>query len=496
MRYGELSPSVFRSAVLQVAEASWLAFVVASCLVASAAAKDNVSTRSPNVVLIVADDLGWADLGCYGADVHETPHIDDLARRGVRFTDAYAASVCSPSRAALFTGKHYARLGVTTWRESALKIRNDRKLVPPVSVADLPIREVTLGDVFQSAGYLTALVGKWHLGDAAHYPETQGFDINIGGTIWGAPNSYFFPYRGRAQFGDFRYIPHLEDGKPGEYLTDRLTDEALKVIDRAGDRPFFLCLAHHAPHIPIQAKPELVDRFTQKLRTGLHHRNASYAAMLQSLDDSVGRVVAELNQRGIAERTIVIFVSDNGGYIGKSGGQPVTDNYPLRSGKGSLYEGGIRVPLIIRGPAINTGAFCHEPVYIADLFPTLLELTRMNQPKGLKKNAIDGLSLAALLQKPDGHLNRDALFFHFPHYYETTTPAGAIRAGDWKLLEYFEDQHVELFNLRDDLSETKNLADAQPAKAKELRTRLADWRASIHAPMPTANTEFHPVSAK
>jgi len=467
-----------------------LEFSFAASCGSLADANDAPSTNRPNVVLIVADDLGWADLGCYGADFHETPRIDELARHGIRFTDAYAASVCSPSRATLLTSKHYARLGITTWRENALKTRRDRKLVPPLAVADLPQTEVTLGDVFHAAGYLTALVGKWHLGDAAHYPETQGFDINIGGTIWGAPDSYFFPYRGRSQFGDFRYIPHLEDGKPGEYLTDRLTDEALKVIDRAGDRPFFLCLAHHAPHIPIQAKPELIDHYQQNLKPGFHHRNANYAAMLQSLDESVGRVIETLNRRGIARRTIVVFVSDNGGYIGKSDRQQVTDNYPLRSGKGSLYEGGVRVPLVISGPGIRAASVCHEPVYVADLFPTLRELAGLNQTKA-GKSAVDGVSLTPLLQKPENRLDRDTLFFHFPHYYETTTPVGAIRVGDWKLLEYFEDNHLELYNLHDDLSETKDLAATQPQKTKELRARLADWRTTVHVAIPTVNPDFN-----
>src|SRR5947209_357160 len=209
--------------------------------------------RPLNVVLILADDLGWADVGCQGADLHETPNIDRLAAQGLRFTQAYAASVCSPTRASLMTGKHPARLGITIWLEAARTpppARN-RKLIPPPAVADLPLAEETLAEVLRSAGYLTALVGKWHLGDAAHYPETQGFDVNIGGTFWGAPQSFFYPYRGSGPSGnEFRYVPHLELGKPGEYLTDRLTDEALKVIDAAvaGDRPFFLEIAHHAPH--------------------------------------------------------------------------------------------------------------------------------------------------------------------------------------------------------------------------------------------------------
>jgi arylsulfatase A-like enzyme len=454
----------------------------------------SASDRTPqrlNVVLIVADDLGWSDLGCYGADLLETPSIDKLASGAMRFTDAYAASVCTPSRACLLTGRHYARLHMTVWREVALDPPRDHKLVPPVAVADLPQSEQTLAEVFHSAGYRTALVGKWHLSDAANYPETQGFDFNIGGTLWGAPESYFFPYRGKGLWGqELRYIPHLEDGKPGEYLTDRLTDEALKLIDSAGDHPFFLYLAHHAPHIPVQSKPELVDHYDKKLRPGMHHRSPKYAAMVQSLDESVGRVLDRLDRRGIADHTVVVFVSDNGGYISNFDKVPVTNNFPLRSGKGSLYEGGIRVPLIIRWPNAQAAqGICREPVYLADLFPTLVELTGLHAEPQVQ---LDGQSLTPLLKDPSASLKRDALYFHFPHYYVTTAPVSAIRAGDWKLLEYLEDNRLELYNLHDDLQESKNLASEQAAKANELHSQLARWRSGIQVQMPTVNPNFRP----
>ncbi len=463
-----------------------------ACLETSRAAEDAGGQRS-NVVIVVADDLGWSDLGCYGADLHETPHLDRFAKSAVRFTDAYAASVCSPTRACLLTGKHYARLHTTIWREASRNPPHDRKLIPPVAVADLPHDEVTLAEVFRSAGYLTALVGKWHLGGATHYPETQGFDINIGGTLWGAPETYFFPYRGEGRFAkEFRYVPHLDGGQAGEYLTDRLTDEALKVIDGAQDRPFFLCLTHHAPHTPLEARPELIERYLKKLKPGLHHQNAKYAAMVHSLDESVGRIVERLEYRGLAERTVVVFVSDNGGHVGKFEGQPATDNFPLRSGKGSLYEGGVRVPLIVRWPGVTTaGDICRAPVFVVDLYPTLLEIARIGGDSS--RNAkLDGLSLAPLLRQPTAGLEREALYFHYPHYYPTTTPAGAIRAGDWKLIEYFEDNRVELYNLRDDLSEASDLAARQPEKAQNLRARLANWRKSIGADMPTANPDHQP----
>lgn len=455
-----------------------------------------IAAAPPNVVLILADDLGWSDLGCYGADLHETPHLDRLASRSIRFTQAYAASVCSPTRASLLTGKHYARLGITTWRESAPNPPNDKPLLTPTSVADLPYSERTLAEIFKEAGYRTAIVGKWHLGDATHYPETQGFDINIGGTLWGAPQTYFYPYKGSGRFeGEFRYVPHLEGGKEGEYLTDRLTDEALKVIDQAGDQPFFLYLAHHAPHSPIQAKKEKIARYEKKVTPKLHHQNATLAAMVESLDESVGRVLDRLEQRGLSERTIVIFLSDNGGHIGKYEEKQVTNNYPLRSGKGSMFEGGIRIPLIIHAPGFgNAESISAEPVYVADLFETLRELTGVTDAKVKegeeKKRLPDGMSLVPIMRDPSATLPREALYFHFPHYYPTTTPASAIRMRDWKLIEYHEGPRQELFNLKDDPTESTDLSAKDPAKLKELLTKLNAWRKEVSAPMPTSNLNY------
>ncbi len=376
--------------------------VIFCCLAFAAQAADKPNADKPNIVVILADDLGWADAGCYGADLHETPNLDLLARESVRFTEAYAMSVCSPSRATLLTGKHAARLRMTIWSEGSLGGPQNGKLLQAESRHDLPHSEITLAEHLQKAGYLTAIVGKWHLGDAQHYPETQGFDINIGGTLWGAPQTFFWPYRGSGRFGnEFRYVPHLEFGEPGEYLTDRLTDEALTVIDRAGDRPFFLYLAHHAPHTPIEAKDVDVKHFHARLHESLKHQHPVYAAMVKSLDESVGRVLDRLKTRRLEEDTIVIFASDNGGYIGvdKASGYnvPCTNNAPLRSGKGSLYEGGIRVPLMVRWPGVTPhDAACTEPVILTDLFPTCLSAAGLPPAP----EAEDGRDLTPLLKDP------------------------------------------------------------------------------------------------
>ncbi len=440
----------------------------------------------PNFVFILADDLGWSDLGCYGADLHETPNIDRLAKQCVRFTNAYsAAPVCSPTRASIMTGKHPAKLHMTTWLENAEHPAKNRKLLPPITRENLPHEEVTIAEVLHDAGYRTAIVGKWHLGTAGNYPETQGFDINIGGTFWGAPPTYFYPYKAMQSNGEFRYVPHLENGKLGEYLTDRLTDEALKIIDSAKGNLFFLYLAHHTVHTPIEAKQPMTEKYEKKLKPDLHHKNAKYAAMTQSLDESVGRVLAKLDELNLTKNTIVIFSSDNGGFIGQS----ITDNFPLRSGKGSLYEGGVRVPLMVRWPGVTpAGAVSHEPVVSADLYPTMLAMAGL---AGDEKHNRDvyGKSIAPLLRQPASKLDRDELFFHYPHYYPTTTPVSAIRARDWKLLEYFEDGQLELYNLANDPSEKNNLAATMPEKARELRTRLNSWRITTGVQLPTPNVK-------
>ncbi|MFH1718645.1 MAG: sulfatase, partial [Planctomycetota bacterium] len=409
-----------------------------------------------------------------------------------RFTDAYAAApVCSPTRASIMTGRYPARLHMTIWYESSANPPQNRKLIPPVTQGNMPHEQVTIAEVLKEAGYFTAHIGKWHLGDAAHYPETQGFDVNIGGTFWGAPTTFFYPYGGASRWGgEFRYVPHLEFGSEGEYLTDRLTDEAIGVLSRTKDKPFFLNLCYHTVHTPIEGKPELVERYKNKVKPGMHHQNYEYAAMVHSLDENVGRILTRLDELGIANHTVVILSSDNGGFINDYNKKAVTDNYPLRSGKGSLYEGGTRVPLIIRWPGVTeAGSVCGHPVSSIDFYPTILDMSGLNG--NLKHNAdVDGLSLVPLLKYTTAKLKRTALYWHYPHYYPTTSPVSSIRQDDWKLLEYLEDNHVELYNLKDDISEKSDLAEKMPEKAEELRKSLHDWRSRVDAQMPTANPAY------
>jgi arylsulfatase A-like enzyme len=435
-------------------------------------------------VFLLADDLGWADLGVYGADLHQTPNLDRFAASGVRFTNAYTASpVCSPTRASILTGKHPARLHMTIWREAAHHPPLDRKLLTPRTMDHLPHAEVTLGEVFKQAGYVTAHIGKWHLGTAEHYPQTQGYDYNIGGTLWGAPQTFFYPYSGDRYFREPRYVPHLEDGRPGEYLTDRLTSEAIEILERHQDQPFFLQLWYHSVHTPIEGKPDVAARYAKKIQAGMNHRNAHYAAMVESLDENVGRVLRKLDELGLAQNTVVVFTSDNGGFINNWEGEPVTSNAPLRSGKGSLYEGGVRVPAIVRWPGVTpAGGVSHTPVSSVDFFPTLLSIAGLSSTvRG------DGTNLTPLLRNPSAKLNREALYFHYPHYYATTTPVSSIRVGDWKLLEYYEDGKLELYNLAQDPGEANDLAAANRESALNLRKRLHVWLDEVGAQLPTPN---------
>lgn len=447
-----------------------------------------------NVVLILADDLGWTDLGCYGSEFYETPNLDRLAAQGMRFTDAYAScNCCSPTRASLLTGKYPARLHLTDWIPGTGYPR--AKLRPPKWRQELPLEEVTLAEALKPAGYATAAVGKWHLGRAPFLPQKQGFELNVAGNQSGAPGSYFWPYAhddpAKAKNYHGGPVPDVfEGGKPGEYLTDRLTDEALKFIEAKRDRPFFLYFSHYAVHTPLQGKRELIAKYQAKLRPDQKQNNPTYAAMVQSLDESTGRVLEKLETLGIADRTVVIFTSDNGGYIGYGGARGATSNAPLRLGKGSCYEGGHRVPLIVRWPGVTSAdSECREPVVSADIYPTILAMT------GAAGNAdhnaaVDGVNLAPVL-KQTGGLARDAIYWHYPHYnVAPQTPYGAVRQGDYKLIEFDEDQRVELYNLKQDLAETTDLAEKMPELAATLRGKLASWRESVGAQMPQPNPNY------
>ncbi|HOX56545.1 MAG TPA: sulfatase [Candidatus Paceibacterota bacterium] len=432
----------------------------------------------PNVVLILADDLGWTDLGCYGSTYYKSPHIDRLARDGVRFTQAYSAcTVCSPSRAAILTGKYPGRLHITDWIPG-LPPPNPKLLVPDWT-KHLPLEELTLANALRQAGYATASIGKWHLGGEDYYPERHGFDRNIAGSDKPGPPSYFAPYK----------IPTLTEGPEGEYVTDRLGEEAVRWLDANNDKPFFLYLPHFAVHTPIQGKPDLIRKFRGQKRPGQFQTNEVYAAMVASLDDAVGRVRNKVEELGLADRTVFVFASDNGGRIT----QGTTSNLPLRAGKGSCYEGGTRTPLIVYWPGVTKpGSICGTPVIGTDLYRTILEAVGA---KERADTALDSVSLVPLLRQTGG-LKRDELFWHYPHYqhYQLggTTPYGAIRKGDFKLIEFFSGMRVELYNLRDDIGEQTNLAASMPDKVRELRARLHAWRKEVGAQMPAPNPAYDP----
>ncbi len=465
-------------------------FLISRCLIALLAWSSLGVTRAanlPNIVFILADDLGWADLGCQGSTFHQTPHIDALARQGMRFTDAYAAaSICSPARASILTGKYPARLHLTDWLPGR-KDMPSQKLLRPVIEQQLPLQERTLAEWLKPAGFVTGILGKWHLGANGFGPEQQGFDFCIGGSQGGTPPTFFYPYR-TAQTPNFQ-VKGLEHGAEGEYLTDRLTAEAEKFIDANKEKPFFLYFPHFAVHIPLSAKPALVEKY--KTVAPSAQSNAIYAAVLESLDESVGRLMRKLEDANLADNTIFVFTSDNGGLSVKEGpNTPATSNLPLRAGKGHLYEGGIRVPLIIRWPGVvHAGSVCSTPVSTIDFLPTFLEALGV---KPSTNDVVDGVSLVPLL-KESGTLARTNLFWHYPHYSnQGGKPSGAIRSGDFKLIEFYEDGAQELYNLKEDLSETNNLAGAQPKLASQLQARLDAWRRSTKAQMPLPNPDYNP----
>lgn len=446
----------------------------------------------PNVVLILIDDMGWKDCGFNGSTFYETPRLDALARESLNFTCAYAASpVCSPTRAALMTGKYPARVGITDWIPG--EGRSEKLRAVPNNM-QMELEEVTLAEAFKEAGYATCHVGKWHLGGEPFYPDHQGFDVNIGGTHAGSPRGgYFHPFT----------IPTLPPTKPGDHLPEVLTDHAMAWLEQQKNNPFFMYLSFYSVHSPVQGRKDLVAKYKKKLDSmppqsgpafedeGDDSRNKTrqdhpvFAAMVEAMDEHVGRVLGKLKELGVDDNTVVVFTSDNGGQsvLLNKRNPPWGSNRPLRAGKGWHYEGGIRVPLCVRFPGMkNRGKGCGHPVITMDLYPTLLELAGL-PPK--PSQHVDGLSLGPLLRDRKASLGRDTLYFHYPHYHGSGhRPSGAIRKGNWKLIEFFEDMRCELYDLNKDPEEAKDLAADKPEVTKELRDMLHAWRAGIGARMP------------
>lgn len=454
--------------------------------------------KKPNIILFLVDDLGWSDITSFGGSTYyETPNIDKLARNGVKFTSAYAGStLCSPTRASLMTGKSPGRLHITHAIPILGYLRMDEGKATPLKDADyvmnLPLEETTIAEALKTAGYATASIGKWHVSDEeAYFPQYQGFDINIGGNGHGNTGNYFYPYDNKWRMSKahpFMEWKTLPDGKEGEYITDRLTSESLKFMEDNVKKvkPFFLYLAHYAVHTPIQAPKELIAKYQKKPVDSLRgHNNPGYAAMIETVDQSMGELVKKLKELGISDNTIIIFTSDNGG-MGK-----VTKNYPFRGNKGNFYEGGIRIPLFINWPGVTKTTVTDVPVITADLYPTILKMASLPL---MPKQHLDGLSLSPLL-KGGSAPKRNDLFWHFPNYSgeghpNPSSPLSVIRHGDYKLIESLENGSLELYDLRADPRETKNLAASKPNIAKIMQKKLVAWRTASHVQMPEVNPDY------
>jgi arylsulfatase A len=489
------------SKLLDISALVLLASSISSCVVQEH--QQAPPTKPPlNFVFLLVDDWGWRDAGCLGSDLYETPNIDKLAADGVRFTNTYAAcTVCSPTRAAVLTGMYPGRTHVTDWIPGHQ--RKGSQLRGPAWTQRLEHKHITIAEALRESGYRTAHIGKWHLTPrssdpavvAPFYPERHGFEINVAGNQWGAPGSYHWPFRRRQGKNlGARVANFPAGGKKGDYLTDTLTDQAEKVLDQFKDQPFLLYFPYYNVHTPIQGRKDLTKRYQQKLSDGKQrqHRNAAYAAMVTAVDESLGRIRSKLTELGIADRTVIVLTGDNGGLDrGKRG---PTDNAPLRAGKGSAYEGGVRVPGVVLWPGGgNRGGICEEPIISVDFYPTILSLAGQDS----SDDAIDGESLVPLLKDPAGQLQRDAIFWHYPHYHPGgAKPYGAIRSGDWRLVEFFEDMRIELYNLAKDPAEASDLAKQNPAKANALRKQLHTWRTSVQAQLPSANPDYKPTKKK
>lgn len=467
---------------MKIGQISWLAVLtILSALGAPLQGQMNQEARSPNIVLIMADDLGWKDLHCYGNEKLDTPNLDRLAQQGMLFTDAYSASpVCTPTRAALMTGESPARLNITNHAGGhPLHFQKPgTNLITPKWLRHLPLERVTLAEQLKGAGYSTAFVGKWHLSNQSKAdqpqagpkltepelrPEHQGFDLNLGGCKFGGPPSYFSPYK----------LPNLKGKFDGEYLPDRCADECIKFVESNRDRPFFLCWWNYSVHYPFQAPDDLIAKYEKRKGPGIE--NPTYAAMIEGMDRSIGKLLDALDENKLSDNTLLIFTSDNG---------PFAANVkPLREEKGHLYEGGIRVPMIVRWPGHTRAAQqTATPVITMDIHATILEAAKLQADSS---NTPDGISLLPLLNG-ERQWGRQSIYFHYPNYafHKKNRLGSAVRSGDYKLVKFYDRDTVELYNLRDDIGETNDLAEEMPEKAQQLRSDLESWLSETNASQP------------
>jgi arylsulfatase A-like enzyme len=479
---------------------SRLALILTFALIGALSAQAHAAEKPLNFVFIMADDLGQRDLGCYGSTFYETPNLDRFAQNGMRFTSAYAACpVCSPTRSSFQSGKYPARTRNTDFfggpqPDEAMELPrfNKRKLLPAAYLERLPLKNATIAEALKDAGYATFFAGKWHLGGRGFMPEQQGYDENQGGNQAGHPKSYFSPYDN----------PQLKDGPPVEHLDIRLASEAARFISDHRDQPFFVCFCPYEVHTPLQTSDELREKYEAKARglnlpephygeegdskVRLVQNHAVYAGMVETMDAAVGRVLEALEEAGVAEHTAVFFTSDNGG-LSTAEGSP-TSNLPLRAGKGWMYEGGLRVPLIVRWPGVTQpGATCDQYITSTDYYPTMLAMAGLEQKA---EQHLDGRSFTPLLQAK-GNFHRGPVYWHYPHYgNQGGRPAAAIRDGDWKLIEFFEDGRTELYNLASDLAEQHNLAKSESDRAAFMRNQLHRWQQSVGAKRPSPNPKY------
>ena len=441
------------------------------------------SLEKPNIVLIVADDLGWSDLSYMGSEYYETPNIDKLSKSGMTFYNGYASSAnCAPSRATMLSGKYHTEHGIYTVRNSDRGSRKTRKIIPIETKTTLDLDFFVIPEMLKEMGYTNGHFGKWHLGDVGFHPEQSGFDVNIGGNKHGGPGGYFAPYPN----------PELENEPKGEYLTDRIGDEVVKFIDINKENNFFAYVPFFSVHTPIQSKPDYQKKYSNKDSNEFHNR-ADYAGMIQSLDENIGKILDKIDALNLSENTLIIFTSDNGGI------RAISNQYPLRAGKGSYYEGGIKVPMIFSWKGkIEAKTESYERVSNLDFYPTIKKLVGYNESIDL-----DGEDLTPIFKGEK--LKKRELYFHFPVYLEPyrvqldsgtdplfrTRPGTVIIKDNWKLHHYYEDNKFELYDLEKDVSESENLSEIKKEKKNELLIDLNNWRKTNNAPIPSRLNPYY-----